>query len=243
MYNTIMNRQNIEDNFYDAFEYFNKTLFSGSLPVCFITIREAPSSLGYYSEKRFSNGKTKKDEIALNARYFNTRTIDETFSTLVHEMCHLWQFHFGTPGRGRYHNKEWAAKMECLGLIPTSSGIIGEENKKTGDHVTHAIDPKGLFRKACDEYLNGNKIDQWYDVFTENCFSVTRYNFDNEYKKKIQETLGSTEQFVEQVKDPEKKQTRVRYSCSCPKENHVWGRPGLRIKCLDCDEVFLENEI
>ena len=35
----------------------------------------------------------------------------------------------------------------------------------------------------------------------------------------------------------EKKQTRVKYTCEC--DNNVWGRPGLEIKCCDCDGNFL----
>ena len=52
------------------------------------------------------------DEIALNPATFHDRTAEEILSTLVHEMVHLWQHHFGTPSRASYHNREWAAKMK-----------------------------------------------------------------------------------------------------------------------------------
>jgi predicted SprT family Zn-dependent metalloprotease len=55
------------------------------------------------------------DEIALNPRTFIDRTDREIVSTLVREMVHLWQFHFGKPGRRGYHNKQWATKMEEIG--------------------------------------------------------------------------------------------------------------------------------
>jgi hypothetical protein len=50
-------------------------------------------------------------------------------STLVHEQAHLWQHHFGKPGRGRYHNREWAAKMVEIGLIPSATGEPGGKQR------------------------------------------------------------------------------------------------------------------
>ncbi len=70
----------------------------------------------------------------------------QTLSTLVHEMCHLWQQHFGEPGRGRYHNKQWAAKMREVGLLPTDTGLPG--GKETGQRVTHIIDERGPYARA-----------------------------------------------------------------------------------------------
>lgn len=66
------------------------------------------------------------DEIAMNPVYFSIRTIKATLSTLVHEMVHQWQFHFGKAGRRGYHNKEWAALMERVGLMPSDTGQAGE---------------------------------------------------------------------------------------------------------------------
>jgi len=40
-------------------------------------------------------GGEETDEIALNPSTFRSRSTEETLSTLVHEMCHLWQFHKG----------------------------------------------------------------------------------------------------------------------------------------------------
>ena len=50
------------------------------------------------------------DEIALNPRYFQCARSTEVLATLAHEMAHLWQHHHGKPGRGRYHNQEWAER-------------------------------------------------------------------------------------------------------------------------------------
>lgn len=51
--------------------------------------------------------------------------VNEALQALTYEMVHLYQHHFGDPGRGRYLNKEWGNKMESIGLMPSSTGRPG----------------------------------------------------------------------------------------------------------------------
>ncbi|SUI48840.1 SprT-like family [Salmonella enterica subsp. indica] len=92
-----------------AFEHFNKELFNGEIPYCLITLQREKKTYGYFSSKRFVHRteKTATDEIALNPSYFAVIPEIEIMQTLVHEMAHAWQFHYGKPGRRGYHNKEW----------------------------------------------------------------------------------------------------------------------------------------
>jgi hypothetical protein len=115
--------------FDEAYDYFNAELFEGKLPLCYITLqRKGKRNLGYYSPDRFVArgagelardlvGATYTDEIALNPDNFTGRTDQEILSTLVHEMCHLWQRKVGTPPRKGYHDREWGAKMAGIGLM------------------------------------------------------------------------------------------------------------------------------
>ena len=110
-----------------AYDFFNMGLFSGALPPCLITMQRRKGSYGYFSGERFHNTANHEevtDEIALNPMHFATRTPEQVLSTLVHEMVHLWQHHYGTPPRKSYHDKEWAAKMREVGLIPTATGEV-----------------------------------------------------------------------------------------------------------------------
>jgi hypothetical protein len=111
-----------------AYDHFNAELFDAVLPFCLITLQRDKSSLGYFSAERFArhSGET-SDEIAMNPTYFAFRGIKDTFSTMTHEMVHLWQTHFGKPGRGRYHNRQWARRMVAIGLQPTYTGLPGEK--------------------------------------------------------------------------------------------------------------------
>ena len=137
-----------------TYEFFNQELFCGSLPPCLITMQRHKGAYGYFSGDRFANTSDTKevtDEIALNPNYFSTRKPSEVLSTLAHEMCHLWQHHFGRYSGGGYHNKQWAAKMHEIGLIPTDTGEIG--GKETGQRMTHVIEENGRFACAVAKLL------------------------------------------------------------------------------------------
>jgi hypothetical protein len=61
-------------------------------------------------------------------------------------MVHRWQQEYGHPSRTGYHNREWAAKMEEVGLVPSSTGEPGGE--KVGQGITHYIAEDGPFERA-----------------------------------------------------------------------------------------------
>lgn len=148
-----------------AFDHFNRALFDGALPACLITLRTDGASMGYFSGGRFVGRASGEvvDEIALHAGYFGVVPIREIMQTVVHEMVHQWQHHFGTPGRGRYHNREWAAKMAAVGLMPSDTGEPG--GKRTGDSVADYVIEGGPFEAACDALLTREYTVSWMDRF------------------------------------------------------------------------------
>ena len=148
-------------SFEEAFNCFNRELFNHKLPPCLITLQRKKGALGYYSPHRFKSrvNQAHTDEIALNPALFNGQTDEDILSTLVHEMVHQYQRLYGNPGRGRYHNREWADLMIERGLMPSSNGSPG--GKLTGDRMSHYIIKGGRFQKACQKLLaTGFKL-QW----------------------------------------------------------------------------------
>ena len=133
-------------DFYTAWDYFNGVLFENRLPDCLITMQRSKRSRGFFASERFGHRQRDTevvDEIALNPATFLNRTDREIVSTLVHEMVHQWQHHFGKPSRRGYHNKQWAAKMIEIGLVPSHTGEPG--GKQTGQSVSHYIQESGLY--------------------------------------------------------------------------------------------------
>jgi hypothetical protein len=147
-----------------AFDFFNVELFDNKLPPCLLTFqRKGSGTYGYYSSKRFATGEGKTtDEIALSPRFFKDRSFVEVMSTLVHEMAHHWQAHYGTASRGGYHNRQWAEKMLWLGLRPSRTGAAG--GKMTGQSMSHFILPGGRFAIAVEKLRAMVPALTWFDV-------------------------------------------------------------------------------
>jgi hypothetical protein len=134
--------------FQNAYDFFNAELFDGALPGLLVTLQRRANTRGYFSPDRF-RARTADDtvhELALNPDTFDGRTDEEVLSTLVHEMVHVWQECFGKPPRKAYHDKQWAAKMEEVGLMPSTTGEPG--GKRTGQRVTHYIVAGGPYASA-----------------------------------------------------------------------------------------------
>jgi len=134
--------------FQTAFDFFNRELFEGSLPEVLVTLQRHANTRGYFSPQRF-NGRIDEavvHELALNPDNFTGRTDEEILSTLVHEMCHVWQETYGKAPRKGYHDRKWAAKMKDVGLQPSSTGEEG--GAETGQSMSHYILPDGRYAKA-----------------------------------------------------------------------------------------------
>jgi predicted SprT family Zn-dependent metalloprotease len=198
-----------------AYAHFNRELFSGQLPPCLITMQRHKGAYGYFSGDRFASladaGEV-TDEIALNPAHFASRTPTDILSTLVHEMAHLWQHHFGKPGRRGYHNGEWAAKMREIGLTPVAIGGTGQPNgKDTGEKVTHTIAEAGRFAKACAAFLATGAVILYHDRAGQ-----------GEARKK-------------------KAASKTRYTCPDCQAN-AWAKPDTHLVCGDCSEKMQAEE-
>lgn len=145
--------QSVADAFNVAYNHFNASLFNNHLPTCIIHMHRKAKCYGYFAGGRFgcTADSSKVDEIALNPSHFQKRSVEQSLSTLVHEMVHLWQHHNGKLSKPGYHNKEWAEMMIDVGLYPSSTGAPG--GKQTGQSVSHYIISGGDFQNACAELV------------------------------------------------------------------------------------------
>ena len=205
-----------------AFNVFNQSIFEAELPEVIITTQSKNGSRGHFGHDRWTNGDTTIHEINLNPNHLLT---DErrALSTLVHEQVHLWQQVFGKPGRGAYHNKQWADKMREIGLPPMSL-TTGE--KGTGQSVTHNIQEGGLFDLA---YTVLVELDDWT--------GLTLARLDD-YGMLPDGTIPGVdgEDGKPKPKKPAKK-SKFKYSCTGCNAN-VWGKADLKIGCLACESVM-----
>lgn len=226
-----------------AYEFFNRELFNNELPSCLITLQRERRTHGYFSSQKFVHRESREvvDEIAMNPSYFSIRTIASTLSTLVHEMVHQHQYHFGKAGRRGYHNKEWAFHMERIGLIPSDTGEAG--GKKTGESMDHYIADAGPFAVACKKLVTETFTLSWLDRFPpekpkahpptgSSGKGYTDDDEDNsvnydEVDAEIQAALAVVEPPPE---SPVNKSNRCKYTCPVCKTN-LWGKPEIVAFC------------
>ena len=208
----------------EAYDFFNLALFDGLLPQVLITLQRHPRALGYFSAGRFqSRGDASQHihEIALNPDGFTGNKDEDILSTLVHEMVHVWQQENGKPGRGRYHNREWAFKMCSIGLMPSSTGKPG--GMVTGETVSHYILEGGQFAVACGAFLKGFRLS-WESAGIRasraggNGSDVEGASRDG---SESSEPSGET------------KQTRTKFTCPNCGLN-VWAKPDALVDCHQC---------
>lgn len=209
------------------FDYYNDYLFGGDIKDCLIVITRQKKVMGHYAYKRWFHIEDQEtDELALNPSMFLLYPLIEICQTMVHEMCHGWQYHYGTPSRPGYHNKEWGEKMITLGLMPSDTGKPG--GKTTGQSMADYPLEGGLFLEVTEKLMNDEIFAGLYV----------------EVNPGILDQLTENEPLFDQIKNlhlqqgqsqERPKHQKVKYSCSC---SNVWGKPGLELSCNLCGEDF-----
>lgn len=241
-----MNRQKPTEKAYgeleQAYDFFNEKLFDNQLPNCVIILHRKNRTYGYFCAERYINkeGKT-ADEIAMNPAFFSVVPVEEIMQTLVHEMAHQWQQHFGTPGRRGYHNKEWGDKMESIGLMPSSTGKPG--GAKTGEQMMDYIIENGRFEIALKNLLTEEFTISWSDRHPP--IETIRQIIKEDGIEAVSDMLESWGVSINENDEveailPQPKPTRVKFTCPACSSN-AWGKPSLNLICGDCDVPFTES--
>ncbi|CAM2164597.1 Zinc metalloproteinase Mpr protein [Burkholderia latens] len=229
-----------------AYDHFNAGLFDKQLPPCLITLQRERRTYGYFSHGRFVHHSGERtDEIAMNPSYFAIRSIRETLSTLVHEMVHGWQFHFGKPGRRGYHNREWAFRMESIGLMPSNTGEPG--GRKVGEQMTHYIVDGGPFDRACAALITREFRLSWFDRFPAErprapvAVAGGLDDDDDDPDGDEGDDVGGIDLGLVELPptEPVNKSNRITYRCPVCGDR-IWGKPGIIALCgqNDCGKAL-----
>ncbi len=196
-----------------AFDFFNQRLFASDLPPVIFVLQRAKKTAGHYCNERWQGTDERKaDEISINPTVVRELGFQEAMQTLVHEMCHQWQYHFGTPSRVSYHNREWAQKMEAVGLIPSSTGRPG--GKKTGQKIADYPAEDGPFLSVLAQ-------------LKETGFELT---WNERLLLAGVSTAGESE-------SESKQKNKVKYTCPTCQLN-VWGKPDIKVGCWECNKLM-----
>jgi len=202
--------------FQNAYNLFNQALFEAQLPPCMIIYQRKGRAFGYYAPKRWEDREAggRLDEIAINPDMLDGNPDMEAAQTLLHEMVHLWQRHFGKPSRNGYHNKEFALKMQAVGLMPSDTGKVG--GKRTGQRMSdYPID-------------NGRFMQLWPQV--------QQLGFKLRYVGKTVTRTSKGGMVTEgESGESAKAKSKVKFGCPFCGQN-AWGRPSLNLLCGSCSD-------
>ena len=209
------------------FDHYNFQLFNGDIKDCVLVITRKNNVMGHYSyQKWFHMDDQETDELAINPSMFTRFPLLEICQTIVHEMCHGWQYHYGNPSERNYHNREWADKMISIGLMPSSTGNPG--GKEVGQKMSDYPVKSGAFIKASEELINSDVFaGLFYEVSPD---MIALIDHDKPLFEQIKDYV------IDQENNPQKpRKSKLKYSCSC---SNVWGKPGLEMMCKSCGEDF-----
>jgi len=199
--------------------YFNAALFGGSLGDVILNFSRLNRSMGFFAPERWRDvGNQITHEISLNPAHLKRDNLKDAASTFVHEMVHLWRYGQQNPPRNGYHDREWAQKMEVLGLMPSSTAAPG--GARTGYRMSHYVIPGGKFEVA-------------FEAMPVECHLPWTCGIDDEVRDG-----GDRKGKKEKKEKDAARKVKLKYSCrSC--ELNVWGRAGLHLRCDDCDEELV----
>lgn len=198
--------------------YFNAVLFGGSLGHVILNFSRLARSLGFFAPERWRDaGDQVTHEISLNPAHLKRDNAKDAASVLVHEMAHLWRHGQPNPPRNGYHDRQWADKMQSLGLMPSSTAAPG--GARVGYRMSHYIIPGEAFERA-------------FEQMPAECHLPWTCGIDDEGR-------GGDKKSKKEKKEKEAaRKVKCKYSCpGC--ELNVWGRAGLRLRCEDCDKELV----
>ena len=147
-----------------AYDFFNAKFFDSKLPKVFFTIDwHNKKSNGYFCPHKLVNKEdAKASVIALNPDYL-ARDVYEVLATLVHEMCHVWEFEefIKDPYKlTSYHSKRFEKRLSECNL----KAVI---NNKSRSSCSTVIPEDGIFKGIADEYLKTKEFLSIASIKTE----------------------------------------------------------------------------
>lgn len=227
------------DAYRAMFHHFNHALFNDELPEVVLNFSRKARSMGFYAAGRWerADGSAERtDEISINPDTLTRFPPRETAATLVHEMCHQWRRRQPNPSRAGYHDHVWADKMESIGLMPSDTGKPG--GKRVG-------------QKMADYPIEGGKFVRAFEAMPPKFLLPWRSDGPAEPPRRGRGRGGVGESAegadagdsgdAAAPNQRPRDRSKLKYTCG-PCGANVWGKPGLKIACIDCSTMFTAEE-
>lgn len=199
-----------------AYDHFNAWLFESELPPLLLNLSRTSGKgvMGFFAPAAWRGAGEDMCELSMTPAG-TTRSAEEVFSTLVHEMAHYLDHVRGVkPKSPGYHGKAWFQTMEKIGLPPRPQG-------KSKLKVDHEIDRDGAYMRAFRELPADVRLP---------FVSVELFGD------------GAGAGPGEGEEEPESKHgKRARYECSGTCGTTMRGPSGRKLICGDCEALYVES--
>ena len=214
--------QSAIDELQRNFKRLNEVYFGGELerPVITILADSTSGAYGWISVNKVWSSKDEKyyREINLCAEYLN-RPPELIITTLLHEMCHLYNLQHGikdTSRSGTYHNAQFKKTAEGCGLIV-------DKSEKSGFCITTPSPELKEFVKANTR---------------AGCFKLERMKtYRDGTPKTTTKGADGKEKMTSRTKQSMRKYGCPECGLIVRASKDVTGK----LMCIDCDEVFIES--
>ena len=203
------------------FRELNKYYYNGELPEPIISLKKTPSAYGHITVgKVWQAGQESKYEINLSSATLS-RPIEETASTLLHEMAHEYNLEHGikdTSNQGVYHNKRFKETAESHGL-----------------HIDHHDKYGWTITSPTEELLDFIIFQGWQDIQMVELLAWSDMAGTGAGSK----APGSSQTGA--PKPPKAKSSTRRWVC--PKcHTIIRSTKEVRVMCADCGEMFIQAD-
>lgn len=195
------------------FDLLNEEFFESELSRPTITIQSTPKAYGHFTLNKNTwiskNGGS--HEINIGAGTL-ARPIENVCATLLHEMCHYWNFENEIQDcsrGGTYHNKHFKACAEAHGLKVTHSEKYGWSHTEPNEDLLDFVLDNGL----TDILINRNELT---------ACTITGTGTKNGTGAAL----------------PPKPSSSRKYKCTCCGSS-VRATKTVRIMCMDCEEQMI----
>ena len=204
------------------FRELNKHYFAGKLPEPIISLKKTPSAYGHITcSKVWQAGGENKYEINISSATLD-RPIEETASTLLHEMVHEYCMETGikdTSNNGVYHNRRFKEQAEAHGLTV-------DHHEKYGWTIT----------SPSEELLDFIIFQGWQDIQMGERLAWSDMAGTGAGSK----APGSSQTGA--PKPPKAKSSTRRWVC--PKcGTIIRSTKEVRVICADCMELFVKADL
>ena len=166
-------------------------------------------------------------------------------------MCHQWQQHFGKPSRNGYHNKQWADKMESVGLIALFHRANPEVPELVSTWATIQLRKASLkFRRIvwlitlsnCPGLIGLFRLHLQARTVIWTC-NHDRQSVEHKASQKLEMRIVELIPQLDVICEDNSKHVshiqKRKTTYQCPNcSARVWGKPKLAIACLDCEAVY-----